>query len=176
MPWQAPAKTKTQRPWPAVGAEAPGPRAHGGGCGQPARTRGPLLANGRTVEGAPPPLAARAPPPTTSGPAAATYTHRHRADGAPAHQGGAPAANERKRLGPTLGDWDVRKNARKLPAEPRAAHQQRRSTGRPGGQISPPSPPPLLLRTEMGGMVFIKTMSPRLASAPCTRMSFILSR
>ena len=32
MPWQAPAKTKTQRPWPAVGAEAPGPRAHGGGC------------------------------------------------------------------------------------------------------------------------------------------------
>ena len=32
MPWQAPAKTKTQRPWPAVGAKAPGPRAHGGGC------------------------------------------------------------------------------------------------------------------------------------------------
>ena len=29
--WQAPAKTKTQRPWPAVGAEAPGPRARGGG-------------------------------------------------------------------------------------------------------------------------------------------------
>ena len=32
MPWQAPAKTKTQRPWPAVGAKAPGPRSHGGGC------------------------------------------------------------------------------------------------------------------------------------------------
>ena len=44
MPWQAPAKTKTQRPWPAVGAEAPGPRAHARwrvlrakpGCGFPA--------------------------------------------------------------------------------------------------------------------------------------------
>ena len=34
------------------------------------------------------------------------------ADGAPA-RGDAPVVNVRKHLGPTLGDWDVRKHARK---------------------------------------------------------------
>ena len=49
-------------------------------------------------------------------------------DGAQARDG-APVVNARKRLGPTLGDWVVRKHARKQPAEPGAFSQQRRSTG-----------------------------------------------
>ena len=62
------------------------------------------------------------------------------ANGEPAQGGTAPAGNVRKRLGPTLGDWGVRKNARKQPAEPGAAHQRAMALDRAHPHHSPPLP------------------------------------
>ena len=65
------------------------------------------------------PLPARTLPHVTN---SLTATTTSTTDGAQARDG-APVVNMRKLLGPTLGDWVVRKHVRKRPAEPGAASQ-----------------------------------------------------